>query len=396
MTLLPVLIMATHCVATVCLLSFVVQFNKDFNVDDFTQKFYSSSIEVQSLQQMGITEFVIGKFKGVIGDFSTNLIALFHQDPKVSAISIDRELVLSDVQENTPEHLARLFRRQRLRQVQGMAYVFDPSGGIGVDVYILDTGIQLNHPDFSNRVHKVADFTGKRAQEQIDPVGHGTNVAGVVGSETYGVAKKANLYDVKITDKEGRTRMGSLISALNLIVQDSKVTKRPTVIVIPLVMKKNAILNGAVEAVVNEGIPVVVYAGNDNQSACDFSPASASGSLTVGALDAQDNIASFSNWGACVDVYATGVKVLTTGTKNNEATFSSFTSLSAGIAAGAVAYYMGMGDTGPQAVERVVKFSLTDAIPENNLLERSGSVNRVMIFNGEGETNWGPSAGHLL
>jgi subtilase-type proteinase RRT12 len=389
MKILTPLLIASY-LTSVNALEFVIQYNKNFNLDSFVSEFFPKASKTsQSLDQIGIKSFEIGKFKGIIGDFTLGMISHLHNDLNVEAISIDRELVLSEVQENAPEHLTRLSQRQKLRKGQSMDYVYDPSGGIGVDVYVLDSGIQLTHPDFTKRVHKIADFTGQGADQQTDPVGHGTYVAGVIGSETNGVAKKVNLYDVKVTDSRGRTRLASVVRALNLVVKDSKVTQRPTVVVIPLVMRKSAILNAAVEAVVGEGIPVIVSAGNDGQAACDYSPASAKGSLTVGSLDAQDNIASFSNWGPCVDVFAPGVKVQTTSVIGNETTTKSGTSLSAGIAAGTVAYYMGMGDTGTQAVERVVKYALTGAISAESLEQHPATTNRI-LFNGEDDSSWGP------
>jgi subtilase-type proteinase RRT12 len=390
MKILTSLLIASY-LTSVNALEFIIQYNKNFNLDSFVSEFFPKASKTsQSLDQIGIKSFEIGKFKGIIGDFTPGMISHLHDDLNVEAISIDRELVLSEVQENAPEHLTRLSQRQKLRKGQSMDYVYDPSGGIGVDVYVLDSGIQLSHQDFTKRVHKIADFTvqGEKTDQQTDPVGHGTYVAGVIGSETNGVAKKANLYDVKVTNSRGRTRLASVIRALNLVVNDSKVTQRPTVVVIPLIMRKSAILNAAVEAVVSEGIPVIVSAGNDGQAACDYSPASAKGSLTVGSLDAQDNIASFSNWGPCVDVFAPGVKVQTTSVNGNGTTTKSGTSLSAGIAAGMVAYYMGMGDTGTQAVERVVKYALTGAISAESLEQRPATTNKI-LFNGEDDSGWG-------
>lgn len=380
-------------VQLVCSTSFVVQFHRDVDVESFVSKFYITNLGHLSLQTAGeldLSSFQIGDFKGITGNFTTETVSSLYNDPNVVAISLDRELVLSEVQEYAPLHLTRLSQVERLHAGQSMDYVYDPSGGIGVDVYILDSGIQLNHPDFTHRVHKIADYTGQSVRDQTDPVGHGTYIAGVIGSETFGVAKKANLYDIKVTDNRGRTKLTDVINALNLIVSDSRITERPSVVVIPLIMKKNLILNGAVEAVVNEGIPVIASAGNDGKSACDFSPGSAKGSLTVGALDAQDRIASFSNWGPCVDIFTSGVSVETTSLRGGASTYKSGTSLSAGITAGMVAYYMGMGDTGPQAVERVVKYSLNDHIPLVSLEGKPQTPNRI-LFNNEGEPNWGPS-----
>lgn len=370
---------------------FVIQLKNGYNFNSFFHDYYQSTkVDAESVKKLGLRTFEVGNCKGIFGDFDINMIKALYDDKNVGSISIDRELVLAEVQDNAPKHLARLSQAEHLSATQSLDFIYDATAGIGVDIYVLDTGINSKHTDFEGRVTKLADFTGE-SSPATDSVGHGTYVAGVIASKTYGVAKKANLFDVKVTNKEGKTKLSSVLSALNLILHDSKITKRPSLVVIPLIMKKNAILNGAVEALVKEGIPVISPAGNEGRQACNYSPASAKGSLTVGAIDPEtDAIATFSNWGACVDVFAPGVKLQTTGRSHNETAIKSGTSLSTGVAAGLVAYFMGMGDSGSQAVERVVKYALNGAIPEANFHQKPLTANRL-LFNGEGEPNWGIS-----
>ncbi|KAH3675443.1 hypothetical protein WICMUC_002732 [Wickerhamomyces mucosus] len=384
---------------SVLAVEFIAQFKKEYQLNEFLQKYYKvndrniTALDISHLN-LGLRSFEIDEFKGVIGDFSIGLIKELYNDKNIISLSLDRNLSLAEVQENSPKHLTRLSQPQSLRKGQSLDYVYDPTGGIGVDVFILDTGVQASNPEFSSRVTKLADFTGEdeRLIDRNDYIGHGTYIAGLVGSETYGVAKKANLFDVRITKKNGKAKLSAVIRALNLILSNSKITKRPSVVVIPLIMKKNAILNGAVEALIKTGIPVIVPAGNNGEQACNFSPASAKGALTVGAIDVDtDLISSFSNWGACVDIFAPGVKVETTSNSaRGEKTIKSGTSLSTGITAGLVAYYMGMGDNGWQAVDRVVSYSLGDKIPKANLESKPLTANRI-AFNRQGEPNWGVS-----
>ncbi|CAM9019081.1 unnamed protein product [Wickerhamomyces anomalus] len=352
--------------------NFVVQFKQDFTFDNFFTKYYNQkeSIDVASAQSLGFKVFDMGLFKGIMGEFNADMINSLYYDKNIASISIDRELVLAEVQENAPKHLARLSQKEALKNNH--------------------SGIHALHSDFSRRVTKVADFTGEGGGQE-DSVGHGSYMAGVIGSETYGVAKKSNLFDVKVTDKKGRTKLSAVIGALSLILADSKVTNRPTLVVVPLIMKKNAILNGAIESLVKEGIPVIVPAGNDGKQSCNYSPASAKGALTVGSIDVEtDSIASFSNWGACVDVFAPGTNIKTTSNHKNEVVTKSGTSLSTGITAGLVAYFMGMGDSGKEAVQRVIQYSNADSIPEESLNFKPLTANRI-VFNCEGNPNWGPS-----
>lgn len=389
--LLPLTVFSTIAAANS---NFIIQFkNNNYDFDTFFANYYNLSNDTLDVpfaaSSFGLQSFEIGSnFKGVLGEFNIDIIRNLYYDSKINAISIDRDLVLADVQEFAPKHLARISQKQTLNKDQKLDYVYDATGGIGVDVYILDSGIFSSHPDFSKRVTKIFDFTEEPVNRLEDSIGHGTYIAGVVGSETYGVAKKANLFDVKVTKKDGRTKLSSVINALNLILKDSKITNRPTVIVMPLIMKKNAILNGAIEAIVKEGIPVIVPAGNDGKNACEYSPASAKGALTVGSIDTDsDQIATFSNWGPCVDIFAPGTSVQTTDNKGDKVVLKSGTSLSTGIVGGLVAYFMSMGDTGASAVSKILDIATSGKIPSSSFEGKSLTENKI-IYNLEGHPNW--------
>lgn len=182
----------------------------------------------------------------------------------------------------------------------------------------------------------------------------GSAIAGVIGSETYGVAKKCNLVDIKVTNRERVTKSSDVIRALKLVTEEAKTTERPTVVVLAMSAKKDKLLNSIIENIIEQGIPVITSAGNEGGLGCNYSPGSATGVLSVGSIDdSNDKIAKFSNWGACVDIFAPGVSVLTTGNVDDYVTKASGTSISAGIVAGLTAYYMGMGQTGLEAVYTV-------------------------------------------
>lgn len=71
-------------------------------------------------------------------------------------------------------------------------------------------------------------------------------------------------------------------------------------------------VNSAVQEVYSAGLPMAVAAGNEDKNACGTSPASSSYTITVGASSSRDTLASFSNWGSCVDIIAPGVNILST------------------------------------------------------------------------------------
>lgn len=202
---------------------------------------------------------------------------------------------------------------------------------------------------------RLANFVGEK--QEFDTVGHGTAVAGVIGSETYGVAKKCNLIDIKVTNQDGVTKFSDVISALVIVIEESKKTKRPSIAVLAMSMANNYLLNQIVSEITDLGIPVITSAGNEGLSSCNYSPSSAIGVLSVGAInDQNDKIAPFSNHGACVDVFTSGVDVITTGNKKSEIVKVSGTSMSSGIAAGLTAYYMANGLSGIEAISKVSFF----------------------------------------
>lgn len=82
----------------------------------------------------------------------------------------------------------------------------------------------------------------------------------------------------------------------------------------------SAALNSAVKSTVGKGVTVVVAAGNDNDDASNYSPASEATAITVGAIDADDNRASFSNYGSLVDVFGPGVNILSSWIGSTTAT----------------------------------------------------------------------------
>lgn len=228
---------------------------------------------------------------------------------KVQALNIGEEASKPfDVQNDAPRHLARLSRNAKLPSNQAVNYYHEPVfNGKGVFVYIIDTGINKEHPEFEGRAIFGADFT---SEGDGDRNNHGTHVAGVVGSKTYGVAKEATLVEVKALGRLGQGSLSTVLAALEFAVNDRKSRGVPGVVNLSLGSAKNTVLNQAIKAAVESGLVVVAAAGNANIDSCLTSPASSSFAITVGAIDDKtDSIAHFSNWGNCVDVFASGVLV---------------------------------------------------------------------------------------
>lgn len=358
---------------------------------------------------------------------------------QVVDISRDITVQVFAVQSDAPRHLSRLSQKEKLKPWGPYDYVYDPSGGDGVDVYVFDTGIEKEHPQFEGRVVQGPDLTGEGAGDQN---GHGTCVAGVIGSQSFGVAKRTNLIDVKVLNHQGRGRLSWVLSAMEYVLTTKEQRKKPAVINMSLGAPKNNMLNKVVGQVVAQGVPVVVAAGNSDSSACRVSPASAEGALVIGAFDDRsDSIASFSNWGQCVDAYAPGVNIQSVGRLSStiddrsnieqanrrtvssggstigklrssshgrsdvkvalneqninsqhhyeaadEVTYSG-TSVAAPIGAGLIAYFMGMGDSGSSAIQRVKDLSVKNVLSKSTLIFKPWTDNSI-LYNDGGEPLW--------
>ncbi|MGA5469700.1 S8 family peptidase [Streptomyces arboris] len=181
--------------------------------------------------------------------------------------------------------------------------------GDGVKVYVVDTGIDATHAEFGSRVVKGYDAVSDGRDGQ-DCNGHGTHVAGTVGGSISGVAKDASLVGVRVLNCQGRGTWAGIIAGFDWVAKDAAGSSTPAVLNASLGGARSRAVDAAVEAVADAGVLPVVAAGNEDQDACDVSPAAADGVVTVGASDRQDRETAFSNWGSCVSLYAPGADIV--------------------------------------------------------------------------------------
>jgi len=160
----------------------------------------------------------------------------------------------------------------------------------------------------------------------------------LIGSRTYGVMKKARIVGVSVLDGSGTGAYSTIAAGLTWAFQDHQSNKRVGVINMSIGGPKSDFINNAVNAITNAGLPIVVAAGNEAKDACDTSPASAQGAITVGATNDQNKLASFSNFGSCVTVLSPGENLLSTWLNGNTAWLSG-TSMASPVVAGVIASY---------------------------------------------------------
>ncbi len=189
--------------------------------------------------------------------------------------------------------------------------------GTGKTAWLLDTGIDLRHPDLNVDTIRSRSFIPDEHTAQ-DENGHGTHVGGIIGAlnnriGTLGVASGTRLVGLKVLDSEGN---GYLSYVLDAISYASKNAKRGEVINISLgVEEMSNILDQEILELARRGIYVIIAAGNESEPASNYSPGRTNGTniYTVSAVDSLDQFASFSNYGNdVIDYAAPGVRVLST------------------------------------------------------------------------------------
>ncbi len=249
--------------------------------------------------------------------------------------------------------------------------------GVGVRVYVIDTGIRATHTDFQGRVDLVNSFTtindGRGAE---DCHGHGTMVAGLVGGALFGVAKGVTLHSVRVLDCGGVGTVSDVVAGIDWVTARQTPPPKPkgktppppppppAVINLSLRSPGSAAIDAAVQGALSVNVTVVAAAGNDGGDACGYSPGRVPSVLTTGASNAADNVWVYSNAGPCVKVFAPGVQVSApTITSDVSWGLLSGTSAAAPHVAGAAALYLQANPTAtPQEVANMLIADATEGV----------------------------------
>jgi hypothetical protein len=269
--------------------------------------------------------FTSTQFTGFAGFLDSSAISRLQQHPDVEFIEQDIELELAthSAQHNVTWGLGRISRQARWPG--SGSYEYDSSAGEGTCSYILDTGVLTALDEFEGRASFLKDFS--QANNAVDEHGHGTLMAGVIGSRTFGVAKKTNLYAVKITSLGQTETLATMIAGLDFVASDIDTRQCPNgaVVNLSIQLEYSPSANQAVAALVERGIFVAVAAGNYGSDVSGTSPGSEPSACTVGAMTSSDQTAYYSNWGELVDIWAPGENINSTFINNHYSQDGSFT-----------------------------------------------------------------------
>lgn len=240
---------------------------------------------------------------GFAARLSPSMLAQVRRDPRVAYVEEDQIVTLDAVQSDPPN-----WGIDRLDQpALPLDHRYDAGlDGTDVDAYVVDTGILLSHEDFGTRA--VTGFDAITPQGQaLDANGHGTHVASTIGGTRHGVAKNVKLIAVRVLDANGSGSMSGVIAGVDWVTADH--TTRPAVANLSLGGGASPALDAAVKRAIADGVVFCVAAGNARTNCSGTSPARVAEAITVAACDASDRFASFSNYGAGVDVIAPGVGI---------------------------------------------------------------------------------------
>ncbi|KAL7791279.1 subtilisin-like serine protease [Trichoderma ceciliae] len=345
---------------------YIVVYNNSFGEEAISAKQaqFAAAISKRNLGKRGllgdllstqIHSFKLHTWRAMSLDADDDMIKNIFDAEEVAYIEADTKVQTTALvaQTNATPGLIRLTNKN----VSGKDYIFDNSAAAGMTAYIVDTGIRVTHTEFEGRATFGANFVNSN---DTDENGHGSHVAGTIGGATFGVAKNIKLVAVKVLDASGSGSNSGVLNGMQFVVNDVQTKKLAGKAVMNMSLggSFSTAVNNAITAIANAGIVPVVAAGNENQDTANTSPGSAPQAVTVGAIDATTDIrASFSNFGAGVDIYAPGVSVLSVGIKSDTDTqVLSGTSMATPHVAGLAAYLMALkGVTNVNDVSNLIK-----------------------------------------
>lgn len=303
-------------------------------------------------------------YKHALNGFSARLTQAQKQaienDPDVEFVEQDRVVSNPKVSRHTLRASSGGELPSGIERIDGhLSKTANAPGGVDVDVAVIDTGINLNHPEL-NVVKDVSFVPGVKTGDDDD--GHGSHVAGIIaarkdGKGIVGVAPGARLWALKVLDKDGNGSWSQIIKAIDYVTEHANEIEVANMSLGDT--DKSKALNRAISKSVDKGVPYIVAAGNESHDASKSTPSDHPRVLAVSAIadgngkggggsdpacepdEKDDTFATFSNFGKMARIAAPGVCIESASKRqgNNVDTYESMsgTSMAAPHVAGAAA-----------------------------------------------------------
>jgi hypothetical protein len=255
-------------------------------------------------------------FKGGISGFATKLsaseVAELKNDNRVAFIEEDQEVNLYGSLEVSGTAAAS---STQVASWGATTVGFGNGAVLNKTAWIIDSGIQLNHPDLNVDVARSRSFVSGTTSP-TDQYGHGTMVAGIIGAKnntigSVGIAAGIKLVSLRVMNATGAGSVSSVISALNYVSANGKAGD---VVNLSLGANPSLALDNAVKAVANKGIFVTIAAGNSTANSANYSPARVNHTnvFTISGMRPDKTFMGMSNWGTPIDYCAPGNSIRTT------------------------------------------------------------------------------------
>lgn len=311
--------------------------------------------------------------KGFAATLSKGQLNALRRNPSVLGIEEDAVVTdaLEDTQSNPPSWGIDRVDQRALPLSNSYTY---NSTGAGVHAYIIDTGIKTSLAEFEGRAS--FDFNAVD-RKNTDCDGHGTHVAGTVGSKSYGIAKGVRLHAVKMLNCRGSGTTSGTIAAIDWVTGNAQ---KPAVANTSWNWTYSDGLASSLQAMINSGVFLASSAGNTGADSCDRLPRRLADATVVAASTKSDARASFSSTGTCVDLYAPGEAIVSTVISGGAEAWNG-TSMAAPHVTGIAALYKAAnGDVAATALGTWLNTNATPGVISGG--STGSTPNRLVFTNG--------------